>query len=89
MKLSLCSFLHPPVTPSLFGTNILLNILVSNTLSLCSPLTVREELLYMHFKLNIYFQIRQESNSEFKICSPLALHFYLIMSEIFYGLDGG
>jgi hypothetical protein len=32
---SLCSFLQPPVTSSLFGSNILLNTLFSNTLSLC------------------------------------------------------
>jgi hypothetical protein len=48
---SLCSFLHPPVTPSLFGSNILLSILFSNTLSfsshspflrkMCTPLLVR------------------------------------------------
>jgi hypothetical protein len=41
---SLCSFLHPPVTPSLFRPNILLNTLVSNTLSLCSSLTVRDHI---------------------------------------------
>jgi hypothetical protein len=33
---SLCSFLQPPVTSSLFGSNIILNTLFSNTLSLCS-----------------------------------------------------
>jgi hypothetical protein len=32
-KSSLCGFLHPPVTSSLFGPNILLGILFSNTLS--------------------------------------------------------
>jgi hypothetical protein len=31
----LYSFLHPPVTPSLFGPNILLSTMLSNTLSLC------------------------------------------------------
>jgi len=35
---SLCSFLHSPVTSSLFGPNILLNTLFSNTLSLVPPL---------------------------------------------------
>jgi hypothetical protein len=30
-----CSFLHPPSTLSLFGPNILLSTLFSNTLSLC------------------------------------------------------
>jgi hypothetical protein len=33
---SLRGFLHPPVTPSLFGPNILLSALFSNTLSLHS-----------------------------------------------------
>jgi hypothetical protein len=40
---SLCSFLHPPVTSSLFGPNILPNPLFSNTLSLCSSPTVRDQ----------------------------------------------
>jgi hypothetical protein len=35
---SLCSFLYSPVTSSLFGPNILLSTLFSNTLSLCSSL---------------------------------------------------
>jgi hypothetical protein len=34
---SLWSFLQPPVTSSLFGPNILLSTLFSNTLSLCPP----------------------------------------------------
>jgi hypothetical protein len=42
---SLCSFLQPPVTSSLCGSNILLSTLFSNTLSLlvCSSLNVRDE----------------------------------------------
>jgi hypothetical protein len=40
---SLCSFLQPPVSASLFGPNILLNTLFSNTLSLCYSLNVRDE----------------------------------------------
>ncbi|PNF32348.1 hypothetical protein B7P43_G11514 [Cryptotermes secundus] len=40
---SLCSFLQPPVTSSLFGPNILLNTLLSNTLRLCSSLNVRDK----------------------------------------------
>jgi hypothetical protein len=38
---SLCSFLQPSVTSSLFGLNIL-NILFSNTLSLFSSVNVRD-----------------------------------------------
>jgi hypothetical protein len=36
---SLCSFLQPPVTSSLFGPNILLSALFSNTLIYVLPLT--------------------------------------------------
>jgi hypothetical protein len=40
---SLCSFLQSPVTSSLFGPNILLNILFLNTPSLCYFLNVRDQ----------------------------------------------
>jgi hypothetical protein len=40
---SLCSYLQPPVSSSLFDPNILLNTLFSNTLSLCSSLNVRDQ----------------------------------------------
>jgi hypothetical protein len=40
MKLLVIGFLHPPVTPSLFGPNILLSTLLSNTLSLGEGMTV-------------------------------------------------
>jgi hypothetical protein len=39
---SLCHFLQPPVTSSLLHTNILVSILFSNTLSLCSSLNFRD-----------------------------------------------
>ena len=38
---TLCSFLHPPVTLSLLGPNILLNTMFSNTLSVLSSRNVR------------------------------------------------
>jgi hypothetical protein len=38
LRSSLCSFLHSLVTSSLLGPNILLNTLLSNTLSLLSTL---------------------------------------------------
>jgi hypothetical protein len=41
---SLCSFLQPPVTSFLFGPNILLSTLFPNTLSLCSSLSVRDQI---------------------------------------------
>jgi hypothetical protein len=40
---SLCNFLYSPVTSSLFGPNILLSTLFSNTLSLCPFLNVRDQ----------------------------------------------
>jgi len=40
---SLCSFLRSPVTSSLLGPNILLNTLLSNTLSLRSSLNVSDQ----------------------------------------------
>jgi hypothetical protein len=40
---SLCIFLHYPVTSSLLGPNILLRILYSKTLSLCSSLSVSDQ----------------------------------------------
>ena len=40
---SLCSFLLSPVTSSLLGTNIYLSTLFSNTLSLCSSLSVSDQ----------------------------------------------
>jgi hypothetical protein len=40
---SLCSYLHPPVTSSLFGPNILLSTLFSNTLRVCFSLNVRDQ----------------------------------------------
>jgi hypothetical protein len=42
MKLLVMQLSHPPVTPSLFGPNILLNTLFANTLSLCSSLTLKD-----------------------------------------------
>jgi hypothetical protein len=39
----LCIFLQSPVTSSLLGPNIPLSTLFSNTLSLCSSLSVRDQ----------------------------------------------
>jgi hypothetical protein len=45
---SLCSFLHPPTTSSLFGPNIPLSTLFSNTLSLCFSISVRDQVLHSY-----------------------------------------
>jgi hypothetical protein len=42
----LCNFLYSAVTSSLFGPNILLSTLFSNTLSLWSSLTIRDQVTY-------------------------------------------
>jgi hypothetical protein len=47
MKLLIMQFFQPPVTSSLFGLNILLNTLFSNTLSLCSSLNVRDQVSHI------------------------------------------
>jgi hypothetical protein len=44
---SLCNYLHSPVTSYLFGPNILLRTLFSNTLSLRSPLNVRDHVSHI------------------------------------------
>jgi hypothetical protein len=43
LSFSLCNLLHSPVTLSLLGSNILLSTLFWNTLSLCSSLSVRDQ----------------------------------------------
>jgi hypothetical protein len=45
---SLCNLLHSSVTLSLLGLNILLRTLFSNTLSLCSSLSVRDQVSHPH-----------------------------------------
>jgi hypothetical protein len=40
---SLCNFLHPRTMSSLFGSNILLSTLISNTYSLCSSFNDRDQ----------------------------------------------
>jgi hypothetical protein len=56
MKHLIMQFLRPPVTSSLFGPNILLSALFSNTLSLCSSFNVREQVsqLYKNHRQNFY-----------------------------------
>jgi hypothetical protein len=44
---SLCSFLYDP-SSSLLGPDILLNILFSETLSVCSSLKVRDQVSHPH-----------------------------------------
>jgi len=50
IQVSLCSFLHSPVTSSLLGQNILLNTLFSNTLSPLSSLNISDQVSHPYKK---------------------------------------
>jgi Mg2+/Co2+ transporter CorB len=58
------SFLQPPVTSSLFGTNILLSTLFSNTLSLCYCLNVRDQVSHIIIIIIIIIIIEVTVQSE-------------------------
>jgi hypothetical protein len=67
---SVCSFLHPPVTSSLFHQNIILNALFSNALSLCFSLNLRDQISHpyrttgkifvLYTLIFMFFHSRQE-----------------------------
>jgi hypothetical protein len=65
MKLHIMQFFQPPVTSSLFGLNILLSTLFSNTLSLCSSLNIRDQVLYPYTITGkiivLFFSINQKN----------------------------
>jgi hypothetical protein len=68
---SLCSFLQPHITLSLFGTNILLSTLFSNTLSLCSSLNIRDQVSHPYrttgkisFVYPNFYVFRQQTRSQ-------------------------
>jgi len=65
LRSSLCSFLHSPVTSSLLGSNILLNTLFSNTLSL-------------NFSLNVGDQVSHPCKTSGKIIVLYILIFILL-----------
>jgi hypothetical protein len=51
---SLCSLLHSPVASSLLGRNILFSTLFSNTLSLCSSFSVRDQVSHPYETTILY-----------------------------------
>jgi hypothetical protein len=62
---SLCSLLQSPVASSLLGPNILLNTLFSNTLSLCSSLSARDQVSHPYFSVK---QTLIETQPVCKLC---------------------
>jgi hypothetical protein len=56
---SLCSLLHSPVTPTLLGPNTPLSTLFSNTLSLCSSLSVTDQVSHTYKTTRLQFSIFQ------------------------------
>jgi hypothetical protein len=62
---SLCKFLHSPVTSSLLGPNILLRTLFSNTFSLYSSLSVRDQVSHPYKTTGrivvLYITLRKEN----------------------------
>jgi hypothetical protein len=57
--------LHSPVTSSLFGPNILLSTLFSNTRSLCSSLTVRDQVSHPYFILYNINSVRTSQEAKY------------------------
>jgi hypothetical protein len=67
---SLCSLLHSPVTSSLLRPNILLSTLFSNTLSLCSSITVTDQVSHPYKTTGkIIVLYSQMFDQRLKICS--------------------
>ena len=73
---SLCSFLHYPVTSSLFGPNILINTLFSNTLSLHSSLIVSDQDSHPHKTTSkiivlyiLYFKLCDNKMEDKRFCN--------------------
>ena len=66
----LCSFLHSPVTSSLLGSNILLNTIFSNTLSVRSSLNVSDQISHPYKTtakiIVLYILISKFLNNELK-----------------------
>jgi hypothetical protein len=54
---SLCDFFQPPVTSSLLRPNILLSILFSNTLNLCSSFNVIDQVSHPYCFITSFISV--------------------------------
>jgi len=89
-RFSLCSPLQPPATSSFLGPNFLLSILFSNTLNLCSSLSMRGQVWdpYKSLSVELLEAAAASSSSSFQKSHchvillstlPCTLHHYLYM----------
>jgi len=90
---SLCSCLHSPVTSSLLGPDILLNIILSNTLSLRSSLNVSDQISHPYKRIHIIngiirlaklFRSAEEFPQSFcktAVCCHRALHTWPVLCK--------
>jgi hypothetical protein len=61
LSYSLCSFLHPHITSSFSGPNILLSTLFANTLNLRSSLNVSDHVSHPYKTTDTYNELHEES----------------------------
>ena len=71
---SLCSFLHSPVTSSLLGPNILLNTILSNTLSLRSSLNVSDQVSHPYKMYILFFVFLDNKMGDKRLCTEWQQH---------------
>ena len=87
---SLCNLLHSPVTSSLLGPNILLNILFSNTLSFLSSLSVSDQVSHPYktigkiIVLYIYIYIHTHTHTHIYIYTYIYTHTHTHMYIYIY-----
>jgi hypothetical protein len=83
---SLCSFLQPPVTSSLYHLNILLSTLFSNTLILCSSINVIVQVSYPYKMVASLTQMQSLFNFVLKKMLISYCHSYIFqLCHIFNG----
>jgi hypothetical protein len=85
---SWCSLLHFPVTSSLLGPNIPLSTLFSNTLSLCSSLSVTDQVSFLCYIPLYIYTLKHITNYIPTKCSIFFHFFILQLLHMFQLLQG-